>query len=66
MQNRVQMKESKCARDILKCTNEKRWKIQAVSFCKNVFPMSITFEVFMSNKKKKTNDLAGKILEFIV
>ena len=24
MQNRVQMKESKCAKDILKCANEKR------------------------------------------
>ena len=24
MQNRAQMKESKCAKDILKCANEKR------------------------------------------
>ena len=25
MQNCAQMKESKCAKDVLKCANEKRW-----------------------------------------
>ena len=56
MQNHAQMKESKCAKDILKCANEKRWStlgVGALLLCLEVVlegvSSSLPFHFFNSN-----------------